>query len=55
MRGHFHNDVVFVAAATVSVIIGINVWRIAAAKLAQAPGPAGTIGVALGGLTHWGS
>lgn len=55
MRPHFHTDLVFIVTATVAVIIGVNVWRVASAKLATAPGVLGTLGQGLGGLTHWGS
>jgi hypothetical protein len=43
-----------VVLTTLAVIIGLNVWRLVMARVAQAPGAIGSLGVALGGLAHFG-
>jgi hypothetical protein len=44
MKNHWHLTVDHLVITTVGVVIGINLWRIAAAKLGTMPGVPGRIG-----------
>lgn len=51
---HYHLTIDHILPTTVGVVIVINLWRIGAAKLAQAPGVFGKVGHVAGSLVTWG-
>lgn len=54
MHQHTHTGVIAFAYVTVAAIVGLNLVRLAAAKLTENPSTA-TAGKALGALVHFGS
>lgn len=54
MHQHTHTGVIQFVSVTVMAVVGINLWRLGAAWLAQRDQTA-TAGKALGALVHFGS